>query len=268
MDGFIYLWRKIIENDLWFEERFTKAQAWIDLLLLATHKERSVFIRGIEIKLKPGELAYSQHSLAKRWKWNRRTVRKFLDELENRGMVLHRKTAITTVISLKNYGKLQNNALLNGGCALLKSAEMPYWGAPQKNGDTDSKCEGMKDIEGSCALQKSPISGEGVHTNNKLLNNKQQQSSAVDKEFYKFINGFTTACHNNGLFINESKAVLKLKPAYYEYGDERMRLCFNKVIGKALEKKENGEKIRDLISYGLTILKSDYSQTRENSHAT
>ena len=84
MIGYIKLHRQITENEFYFSERFTKSQAWIDLLLLANFKPNTIFIRGIEVKTNPGELCYSQLSLSKRWKWNIKTVNKFLMMLENR----------------------------------------------------------------------------------------------------------------------------------------------------------------------------------------
>jgi hypothetical protein len=109
MRGWIKLHRSIEENDFYFEERFTKAQAWIDLLVLATYKPRAVWIRGIEISLKPGELCYSQLSLAKRWRWNRKTVMSFLKFLEEGEMIHTKSDNVTTVISIKNWKKHQSN---------------------------------------------------------------------------------------------------------------------------------------------------------------
>ena len=47
----------MLDSDFWLSEKFTKGQAWIDLIGLATHKDKSIWIRGIEIKLKRGQLA-------------------------------------------------------------------------------------------------------------------------------------------------------------------------------------------------------------------
>ena len=111
----IKLHRSIQENEFYFAERFTKAQAWVDLLLLATFKERTVFLRGVEVHLMPGELCHSQVSLAKRWKWNERTVNKFLKMLEKREMIQSRITHVTTVISINNWNLYQNNTEQNTG---------------------------------------------------------------------------------------------------------------------------------------------------------
>ncbi len=113
MEGWFSIHRQIQDNELWFSERFTKAQAWIDLILLASHKPKTFFIRGNEIQLKRGELGYSILSLAERWKWNARTVNKFLTWLENRQMIHYRKTHLTTVISILNYDLYQRNTEQN-----------------------------------------------------------------------------------------------------------------------------------------------------------
>ena len=112
--GYLKLYRKVTENEFYFCERFSRMQAWFDLLLLATYKERTVFIRDVEISLKSGELCYSLRSLAKRWQWNVKTVMRFLSILENRGMLEQRKTHITTVITIRNWHRYQSDGTLHG----------------------------------------------------------------------------------------------------------------------------------------------------------
>ena len=80
--GFIILQRKITENWLWLSEPFSKAQAWVDLLLLANHSNGSFFIRGVKVEIKRGEVGKSEESLSQRWKWSRGKVRAFLKLLE------------------------------------------------------------------------------------------------------------------------------------------------------------------------------------------
>lgn len=108
--GWIKLHRQIVENELYFTERFSKMQAWIDLLLLANHKQRTIFIRGVEIQLNTGELAYSMQSLGKRWKWNKRTVKGFLNWLENRQMIHTKISNVTTIVSILKYADYQESA--------------------------------------------------------------------------------------------------------------------------------------------------------------
>jgi hypothetical protein len=49
-------------------------------------------------------------ALAKRWKWNKRTVIKFLSWLEKREMLHRRKSNIVTITSIRNYTRYQNSA--------------------------------------------------------------------------------------------------------------------------------------------------------------
>lgn len=107
--GWIKLHRQLFENEFWLSERFTKAQAWVDLLLLANHEQATVFIRGIELHVSRGQLAYAQTTLAYRWKWNERTVNKFLTMLEKRQMIQYKPDNITTVITIQNYNRYQKS---------------------------------------------------------------------------------------------------------------------------------------------------------------
>ena len=109
-NGWIKLHRKIQDNELWFAERFTKAQAWVDILLLASYKQSPdpLFIRGNEIRLKRGQSAYAITTLAKRWKWNERTVDRFLAKLQENKMISYHKSSLTTIITINNYDLYQS----------------------------------------------------------------------------------------------------------------------------------------------------------------
>jgi len=132
--GWIKLYRKCFDNPMYFKQRFTEWQAWCDLLLLAAHKENYILKRGCRVIVPRGSVGYSIHELAKRWKWNRRTVVKFLDFLSGNPqktakhqkmgenapqaipqnqkndapqIVIH-KSKITTLISILNYEEYQS----------------------------------------------------------------------------------------------------------------------------------------------------------------
>ena len=107
MEGFIALHRKITENEFYFSERFTRTQAWIDLLILANHKPQTVYLRGVETSIDRGQLCWAKTSLAKRWRWNERTVTSFLSTLQNRKMIQSNSTNVTTVITILNYDDYQ-----------------------------------------------------------------------------------------------------------------------------------------------------------------
>ena len=111
--GYISLWRSIQDNEMWFEEPFTRAQAWIDLLLLANHKTTYMRVRGIRLEVERGQIGRSKETLADRWKWSRSKVMRFLDELENDGMIEQqtsiKNSRLPRIISIVNYEKYQQN---------------------------------------------------------------------------------------------------------------------------------------------------------------
>lgn len=103
------MYRSLSDSEVWNLDRYSKGQAWVDLLLLANHKPNTFFIRGIEMNLEIGQLAYSQVTLSKKWKWNRRTVNKFISWLEKQQMIHSRINKVCTVITILNYSKYQES---------------------------------------------------------------------------------------------------------------------------------------------------------------
>lgn len=108
-DGWIKLHRQIQENDLWLMEPFTKGQAWVDLIILANHKDQSFDVRGNVVNVKRGQVARSEETLAKRWRWSRGKVRRFISMLETRQQIEQQKSHILSVISILNYDNFQKN---------------------------------------------------------------------------------------------------------------------------------------------------------------
>ncbi len=108
MEGYIFLHRKIINNQYYFSEPFTRISAWVDLLLLANYKYGMFYKRGIKVEVKRGQVGYDSESLAKRWKWSRGKVLRFLKELENDNQIVQEKSHVTNLISIVNYNQYQN----------------------------------------------------------------------------------------------------------------------------------------------------------------
>ena len=107
--GWIKLYRNSFNNRMYFSEPFTRWQAWVDLLLLANHESGSYFIRGIEVFVNRGEVGYGNRELAKRWRWSRGKVEKYLSFLEGKqnSQIVRKKTNVTTLISIVNYNYYQ-----------------------------------------------------------------------------------------------------------------------------------------------------------------
>jgi hypothetical protein len=102
-DGYVLLPRAIID-DAYFAQKFTKAQALIDLYFLAAHTDRTFYIRGNKVELKRGQLAMAERNLAERWRWSKNTVHAFINSLAESGKIGLQKSRVINVISLNYYG--------------------------------------------------------------------------------------------------------------------------------------------------------------------
>lgn len=107
--NFFYVNRELLHSDRWLAEPFTRGQAWVDLFGLAQHTKGFFRVRGIRVDVERGQLAYSQLSLAKRWRWSRDKVRRYLSELEKYEDIIQQKNEVTTLITILKYDKWQGD---------------------------------------------------------------------------------------------------------------------------------------------------------------
>jgi len=112
--GWAKIDRRITGHWLWKSEPFSKAQAWIDLILSANHTPTKINIKGTIIPLSIGDQARSEITLSKTWLWSRGKVRRFLKLLEKDGMIIQQAGHLTSVISICNYTTYQDSASVNG----------------------------------------------------------------------------------------------------------------------------------------------------------
>jgi len=77
-----------------------RLQAFIYLLENAVKEPTEIIKRGIPIQLSIGQLEASILELSTKWKWHRKTVSSFLDELESRGYIRRISTNVSTVIEI------------------------------------------------------------------------------------------------------------------------------------------------------------------------
>lgn len=106
--GYIYLERKIFDDPLYLAGKFSKGQALIDLIFLASYARGEFEVRGIKVVTERGQFAFAEHSLATRWGWSRQKVRCFLAELEKRYTITTNREGPVNVYTLVNYEKYQN----------------------------------------------------------------------------------------------------------------------------------------------------------------
>lgn len=108
MNGWIKLYRQLQDCSIWYGERFSKGQAWIDLLMLANHSDKKIMFNGEFITVRRGQYLTSMVKLSDKWKWNRKTVSSFLKLLENDNMITKVTDNTKTLITIVNYGIYQS----------------------------------------------------------------------------------------------------------------------------------------------------------------
>lgn len=109
--GFFTIDRELLTHDLWLEKPFSRGQAWVDLIGIANHSDTKLMVRGKSIEAKRGEVNRSFRWLADRWGWSPDKVRRFVDLLETRQMVVHETRQGETVLTLCNYCVWQDKYL-------------------------------------------------------------------------------------------------------------------------------------------------------------
>jgi hypothetical protein len=119
--GYIKLFRKIQDTPLYREKRrWSKNEAWIDLLLSAHHKDGEILVDLKRVSIKRGEVFTSQLGLSKKWNWGIASVNRFLKFLsketfpelssksaENGKQISYRAERKYTIISILNWDKYQ-----------------------------------------------------------------------------------------------------------------------------------------------------------------
>ena len=106
--------RSLLDDPLWLSEPFTRGQAWVDLLGLASHNQSEYWVRGIRVELKRGDVGRSEVHLAKRWMWSRGKVRRFLAALETDHQIVQQNSNVSACIRICNYDDYQFGGTADG----------------------------------------------------------------------------------------------------------------------------------------------------------
>ena len=83
-------------------ERFDRFHAWYDLLTSASKNEEIKIYNGETIHLTIGQIVIGKTALAERWRWNVRTVSKFLDFLATNRLITVESNNRWTLITIIN----------------------------------------------------------------------------------------------------------------------------------------------------------------------
>lgn len=108
--GFIQLHRKIQDHWLYQEKRtFSKFEAWIDMLMLANHKDNKFVLGNELVEVKRGQFITSIRKLEDRWNWSNTKIINFLKLLESDEMIVFKSDTKKTVITIDKYDFYHDN---------------------------------------------------------------------------------------------------------------------------------------------------------------
>lgn len=97
------LYRQIDRNVLYFSEPFDKAHAWIDLLILANDSDGEKLVGLSKVEVKRGDVLQSYDDLARRWKWSKTSVARFVEFLVSENMVSKKRNGRNVTLSIVKY---------------------------------------------------------------------------------------------------------------------------------------------------------------------
>jgi len=107
-NGWIKLHRSLTEHWIYNERRkFSKLEAWIDILMTVNYEDKKVLIKGKLYDVKRGQSILSLDSWAKRWNWDKSAVRRLFNLLQNDSMIEIISDNITTHITVCKYDSYQ-----------------------------------------------------------------------------------------------------------------------------------------------------------------
>ncbi len=158
-DGWIKLFRQMQSHPLWTDHKFSPGQAWVDLLLFASHKTHNVPLSDKVINVERGQVLTSQVKLARRWKWDRKTVARFLRGLEGAQMCRILRTIRGdigyTLISINNFETYQRR----NGTRAHSTPHSKGQSVPNQSPISPHNQEGKECKEGKEEKKAAPYTG-------------------------------------------------------------------------------------------------------------
>lgn len=105
--GWLKIYRKILDNFLWEDRPFSRGQAWIDLILIANHEDKTTIFNGNVVEIKRGQKMTSLRKLSDRWGWSITKTKKFLEVLQSEKMLTYKSNSKNTVYTIVNFNDYQ-----------------------------------------------------------------------------------------------------------------------------------------------------------------
>lgn len=238
---------------MWYSERFSKGQAWVDLLLLANHSDKKILFNGEFIIVERGQYLTSMVKLAEKWKWSRPTVTKFLNLLEKDKMITRSSDNSKTLITIENYGIYQDfkeddlqptlqpslqGALqhtLQDSCNPINNPinNPLYTNNNDKNVNNVKNEEELKNGKNNTIPQGDSVSQKNKSKEEKHKYGEYRHVLLTDKQFEKLVNDYGEFEVQNAIkFLDE---YIQMKG----YKAKDHNLALRKWVFKAVEEEKN-----------------------------
>ena len=112
--GWVRIYRKIQDCEIWeTDEPFDRRSAWVDLLLMANHKDKNTLFNGHPITIKRGQRLTSIRKLSNHWNWSYKRTVSFLNLLEELGMIIRESDNTKSLLTIVNYGIYNDSGITN-----------------------------------------------------------------------------------------------------------------------------------------------------------
>lgn len=213
--------RDLQYNWLWQIKPFSKGQAWVDLIMIASHCDKTFSYGGEPINIHRGEIITSEVKLMDKWGWSKSKVRKFLETLQRENMIELKKDRKKTTIQIVKYSVYQ----------CIETTERP-----QKNHGKTTKRHNQEDKEGKEEKNKDYISWAKETIDH--LNLKTGKHYRYGEKNLKLI----IARFNEGYSLDDWKYVIDIKTPQW-LGDKKNDRYLNfETLSRHFEKYRNEKK--------------------------
>lgn len=154
MKGWISIHRALRGHWLWTEKRkFSRAEAWIDLLMSVNHEQAKVSIKGRVFTVERGESLASYGTFSDRWGWSISAVKRFLEALQKQHMIRLKSETVSTRISICNYDIYQSHGS-QGETHMKRKRNANETHLKTNNKNNKNNNENKKRLDGSFMTQK------------------------------------------------------------------------------------------------------------------
>lgn len=100
--GYIKIPRDLFDGQEFGGEKFSRREAFIDLVQMAVFKPTIVYLPGNRVQLERGQIIASRRFLAARWGWSMGRVDRYIDEICNQGRCTKTNGRIT-ILTITGY---------------------------------------------------------------------------------------------------------------------------------------------------------------------